>query len=45
MSIFPEPILKLPEADIPLQGIRAYLSQGDNHQIKKHLLLKEETPA
>lgn len=33
MSIFPEPILKLPEADIPLQGIKAYLSQGDNHQI------------
>ncbi len=32
MSVFPEPILKLPEADIPLNGIKAYLSQGDNHQ-------------
>jgi len=32
-SIFPEPILNLPEADIPLKGIRAYLSQGDGHQI------------
>jgi quercetin dioxygenase-like cupin family protein len=33
MSIFPEPILKLPEADISLPGITAYLSQGDKHQI------------
>lgn len=32
-SIFPEPILNLPEADIPLKGINAYLSQGSNHQI------------
>lgn len=32
-SIFPEPILNLPEADIPLKGIKAFLSQGDNHQI------------
>lgn len=32
-TIFEEPILNLPEADIPLQGIQAYLSQGDNHQI------------
>jgi quercetin dioxygenase-like cupin family protein len=32
-KIFPEPILKLPEADIPLKGISAYLSQGDNNQI------------
>lgn len=32
-SIFPEPILKLPEADIPLKGIKAYLSQGGGHQI------------
>jgi mannose-6-phosphate isomerase-like protein (cupin superfamily) len=30
---FPEPILKLPEADIPLKGITAYLSQGENNQI------------
>lgn len=33
MSIFPEPIRSLPEADIPLQGVKAYLSQGDTHQI------------
>jgi quercetin dioxygenase-like cupin family protein len=32
-KIFPEPILNLPEADIPLDGIRAYLSQGEDHQI------------
>lgn len=32
-EIFPEPIRKLPEADIPLTGIRAYLSQSKNHQI------------
>jgi len=33
MFSFPEPICKLPEADIPLKGIKAYLSQGDKHQI------------
>jgi quercetin dioxygenase-like cupin family protein len=33
MATFPEPILNLPEADIPLKGIKAYLSQGENHQI------------
>jgi len=32
-ELFPEPILNLPEADIPLKGIKAYLSQGNNHQI------------
>ena len=32
-STFPEPITKLPKADIPLQGVSAYLSQGDTHQI------------
>lgn len=32
-NIFPEPIIKLPEADIPIKGISAYLSQGDDHQI------------
>jgi mannose-6-phosphate isomerase-like protein (cupin superfamily) len=31
--IFPEPIRNLPEADIPLDGITAYLSQSDSHQI------------
>ena len=32
-TIFPEPIIKLPEADIPIKGISAFLSQGDDHQI------------
>jgi mannose-6-phosphate isomerase-like protein (cupin superfamily) len=32
-EIFPAPIRNLPEADIPLKGIKAYLSQSDNHQI------------
>ena len=32
-EVFPEPIKKLPEADIPLNGVKAYLSQSDNHQI------------
>ncbi len=33
IDIFPEPIRKLPEADIPLKGIKAYLSQAEKHQI------------
>ncbi|HMB23734.1 MAG TPA: cupin domain-containing protein [Anaerolineales bacterium] len=32
-DIFPEPIRNLPQADIPLKGLRAYLSQADGHQI------------
>ncbi len=32
-AIFPDPIRELPEADIPLEGITAYLSQADTHQI------------
>ena len=32
-SIFPEPIIKLPKADIPIEGVKAYLSQGKNEQI------------
>ncbi|MHC4620822.1 MAG: cupin domain-containing protein [Planctomycetota bacterium] len=32
-EIFPEPIRNLPEADIPLSGIKAYLLQAENHQI------------
>ncbi|MCP3941647.1 MAG: cupin domain-containing protein [Desulfobacteraceae bacterium] len=32
-QVFPEPITNLPEADIPLDGITAYLSQSDTHQI------------
>jgi quercetin dioxygenase-like cupin family protein len=30
---FPKPILSLPEADIPIKGVKAYLSQAENHQI------------
>lgn len=32
-DIFPEPIINLPEADIPIDGLKAYLSQADTHQI------------
>ena len=32
-KIFPNIILKLPLADVPLDGAKAYLSQSDNHQI------------
>ncbi len=32
-NIFPEPIRNLPQADIPLKGVTAFLSQGENHQI------------
>jgi quercetin dioxygenase-like cupin family protein len=32
-SPFPAPILALPEADVPVKGVKAYLSQGDGHQV------------
>jgi quercetin dioxygenase-like cupin family protein len=32
-EIFPEPIKNLPLADIPFDGITAYLSQSEDHQI------------
>ncbi len=32
-NIFPAPIKNLPEADIPLDGITAYLSQAKDHQV------------
>ena len=32
-QVFPDPIRNLPEADIPLDGLTAYLSQSDTHQI------------
>ncbi|MBN1538217.1 MAG: cupin domain-containing protein [Anaerolineales bacterium] len=32
-TIFPDPIRQLPQADIPMPGITAYLSQAENHQI------------
>jgi quercetin dioxygenase-like cupin family protein len=32
-DIFPAPVMRLPEANIPLDGVKAYLSQGGGHQI------------
>jgi quercetin dioxygenase-like cupin family protein len=32
-GIFAKPIRDLPEADIPLEGVKAYLSQSDAHQV------------
>ena len=32
-NVFPDPIKNLPEADTPLDGVTAYLSQADTHQI------------
>jgi len=32
-SIFPDAIVNLPEAAVPLDGVRAYLSQAEGHQI------------
>lgn len=31
--LFPDPIRSLPEADIPLAGVTAYLSQAKDHQL------------
>lgn len=32
-QLFTKPIIDLPEADIPINGVKAFLSQGSNHQI------------
>ncbi|KPU28344.1 cupin [Caloranaerobacter sp. TR13] len=32
-NVFPKEILNLPEADIPIKGVKAYLFQGDSYQI------------
>ncbi|MHC4302011.1 MAG: hypothetical protein ACYS7Y_32510 [Planctomycetota bacterium] len=32
-EVFPKPITDLPLTDIPLDGLKGYLSQGENHQI------------
>ena len=32
-EIFPDPIKNLPEADIPLKGLKSYLSQSEKYQI------------
>ena len=45
-EIFPEAIRELPEADIPIQGITAFLSQDKNHQIVfMHFSQDTEVPA
>ena len=49
-NIFPTPILQLPQADIPLDGVKAYLSQGGSHQIifmefSKDVMLNEHAHA
>lgn len=32
-EVFPEPITNLPLADVPFEGVRAFLSQAHGHQI------------
>jgi len=32
-NIFPDPIGRLPQAAVPLEGVVAFLSQADTHQI------------
>ena len=32
-DIYPDIITNLPEADIPFEGVRGWLSQAENHQI------------
>ena len=32
-QVFPKPVTDLPEAEVPIHGIKAYLSQGPEHQI------------
>lgn len=33
LNVFPETILNLPEADVPIKGAKAYLHQAENSQI------------
>jgi quercetin dioxygenase-like cupin family protein len=32
-KVFPDPIRSLPEADVPIDGVQAYLSQSEGHQV------------
>ena len=32
-SIYPKEITNLPEADLPFEGVKAYISQGENSQV------------
>ncbi|KKK66633.1 hypothetical protein LCGC14_0830470, partial [marine sediment metagenome] len=31
-EIFPKPVLDLPKADIPIDGLKAYIAQGEHFQ-------------
>ena len=47
-KIFPDMIINLPKANVPLDGAKAYLSQGENHQViflefEKDALLPEHS--
>ncbi|MFX0041069.1 MAG: cupin domain-containing protein [Promethearchaeota archaeon] len=47
-EIFPEPILKLPKADIPLEGLKAYIAQGNHFQVlymefEKDIIIEEHS--
>jgi quercetin dioxygenase-like cupin family protein len=49
-DIFPEFITKLPQAAIPLEGLKAYLSQAPGHQVvvmefEEHVDLAEHSHA
>jgi len=49
-DVFHFPIRKLPKADIPLEGVKAYLSQAETHQIifmefSKNVVLPEHSHA
>lgn len=40
-NIFPVPVQGLPEADIPIEGLTAYLSQSETHQTLYMLFEKD----
>ena len=47
-EIFPEPVFNLPEADIPIEGLKAYIAQGEHFQIlymefEKDVIIKEHS--
>ena len=47
-KIFPEPVLNLPEADISIDGLKAYIAQGDHFQIlymefEKDVIIEEHS--
>lgn len=40
---FPDLILRLPQADIPIEGLRAYIAQGDHFQMV-FMSFEKDTP-